>query len=365
MNNKKTDQEIADKLIGFLRKRESAKREEEEFVWNRIVAEIEKKEKAGRRIQLYRICSMAATFLLLLGLAGYYVQRETRSSLEQYVGLLQPIATDSIRQIQIHLSDGNQMNVEEQVARIAYSAEGKLSVEGNDRTFSDKKKKVGHENKVAYDQIVVPMGKLSHLVLSDGSTLDINSGTRVVYPRVFESGHREIYVEGEVCLHVAKNEKAPFIVKTESFDIKVLGTTFNVNAYKGASRSEVVLVEGSIHLSDRNERSVVMEPDRLVAVENGEIGKPEVVDASSYITWTEGLMTVSAEPLDEVCRRLERFYGVRINVEPEAGKLEMRGKIDLTFPIEDLIDLIEKTAPVVSKKTPKGEYIISYKDKRE
>lgn len=72
-----------------------------------------------------------------------------------------------------------------------------------------------------YNQIVVPKGKYTHLTLSDGSTVHINSGTRVVYPRAFSGNHREIYVEGEVCLNVTKNEKLPFVVKTTSFDVGI------------------------------------------------------------------------------------------------------------------------------------------------
>lgn len=200
------------------------------------------------------------------------------------------------------------------------------------------------------------------MVLSDGSTIDINSGSRVVYPRVFAPDQREIYVEGEVCLHVAKNEKAPFIVKTESFDVKVLGTTFNVNAYKDAPRSEVVLVEGSVCLSDRQNHSVVMEPDRLVAVEDGEMQKPQMVNVNKYIAWTDGLMILSEESLEMVLKRLARFYGVRVNISPEVVHLEMRGKIDLTLSFDELMELIKSTAPVTCVKNKDGSYSISCKN---
>ena len=73
MNNKKIDQEVVGKLLSFLRNRESAKREGEQFVWDKIMSDIENKEKVGKRVLLYQILLMAATFLLLLGLTGYYL----------------------------------------------------------------------------------------------------------------------------------------------------------------------------------------------------------------------------------------------------------------------------------------------------
>lgn len=80
----------------------------------------------------------------------------------------------------------------------------------------------------------------------------INSGSHVIYPSDFDKDKREILVEGEVYLEVAKDPKRPFFVKTKDFDVKVLGTTFNVSAYKDDAIASVVLVEGKVEV-DNNE----------------------------------------------------------------------------------------------------------------
>lgn len=75
-----------------------------------------------------------------------------------------------------------------------------------------------------------------------------NSGSHVIYPSDFDKNKREILVEGEVYLEVAKDPKRPFFVKTKDFDVKVLGTTFNVSAYKDDAIASVVLVEGKVEV---------------------------------------------------------------------------------------------------------------------
>lgn len=140
LNNKNTDQEIINKLLSFLRERENIKQEREQLVWERIMSDVEKKQSVKKRKHLNWIFSAAAVFLLLLGFVGYYRQYGSSSSLERYVGTLSPVVTDSIQQIQIHLSEGDMMHIDKQTAYITYSAKGEISVEGKERKVSVKEK---------------------------------------------------------------------------------------------------------------------------------------------------------------------------------------------------------------------------------
>ena len=91
-------------------------------------------------------------------------------------------------------------------ARISYSQEGEASV--NEQQVESK------PQKTEYNQLIVPKGKTSRLVLADGTSLYVNAGTKVVYPSVFEGKSREIYVDGEIFIDVKKDTEKPFIVKT-------------------------------------------------------------------------------------------------------------------------------------------------------
>lgn len=356
---KRQYQEIVKQLTAYLRKRESEPIGGEAELWKKIEKKIADKKNnfPKRKRRLYFISTAAAAILFLFYLSADHFLLKDSGALDNYVKLLEEPEWDS-SQIQVYLSPEKKMNVEENKATVTYSTKGKVSINEKVQEQPVAEKNADQE----YNQIVVPKGKYTHLTLSDGSTVHINSGTRVVYPRVFSSDHREIYVEGEVCLHVTKNEKAPFVVKTTSFEVEVLGTTFNVSAYKDEPDGTVVLVEGSVQLSDHNKNNIKIKPNQMVSVNEGKVDSVKEVEASDYTAWTEGLMILSLEPLAETFRKLERFYGVTIQISPDAAQLKMRGKIDLKQPFDDVLTLITKTAPVTSQKKENGVYYVLKKE---
>lgn len=321
-----------------------------------------------RRYHIYIYSAAAILLLLLLIPISYYSGNDPGNrlgndkwnmdkALDLYV---QQNTFTKDDQIKVYLSPTEEVHVEGGKASVAYSAQGTVSI--NDKEHQQETVEATADTlktkEPEYNQIVVPHGKFTSLILSDGTKVYINSATRVIYPKVFESDQRKIYIEGEAYLEVAKDKQKPFIVKTSSFEVKVLGTSFNVNAYKDDLKAEVVLLEGSIELSDKQDKSMLLKPNQLALVEKGEIKNVKEVNAADYIVWKDGLLILDSEPLSSVCKRLERFYGYRISVSPQAGKLEMNGKIDLYQSVDDLMKLISLTAPIVWKKNKEGIYLI-------
>lgn len=355
--DKKQYQEIMKQLTAYLQVRENEPIRGKDELWRKIKKEISGNENYSLKRRFYFISTVAAAILFLFILSVNHFLLKDSESLDNFVKLLDEPAWDSSH-IQVYLSPQMKMNVEENKATVTYSTKGKVSI---NEKIPDQP--IAEENTdQEYNQIIVPRGKYTRLTLSDGSSVHINSGTRVVYPRIFSSDHREIYVEGEVCLHVTKNEKAPFVVKTSSFEVEVLGTTFNVSAYKDEPNGTVVLVEGSVRLSDYNKNNIEMMPDQLASVKKGKVDSIITVNASDYITWTDGLMTLSLESLADTFRKLERFYGVTVCISPDVAQLKMRGKVDLNQSFDDVMTLITKTAPVVSHKNEDGVYYVCKKE---
>lgn len=346
-------QKVTDRLVAYLRARDSEQKRGEDEVWKRIEENIERRKTFSLRRRLY-VVSTAAAVLLLFFLSVEYLWFRESNTLNTYVALLdEPVFESS--QIQVYLSPEEKVTLEENSVSVTYTPKGYVSI-NKEKKDTVPRKKVEQE----YNQIIVPKGKYTYLTLSDGSTVHINSGTRVVYPRVFSSGRREIYVEGEACLHVTKNEHAPFIVKTSSFDVEVLGTTFNVNAYKNDPNGEVVLVNGSVRLSDQTKKQIELKPDQMAVINRGKVGAVKKVNALDYTAWTDGLLVLHSEPLESLFKKLERFYGVSLRVSPEAGVLNMKGKVDLKQSLDDLLALIASTAPIHYEKR-EGVYYINIK----
>lgn len=350
---------IANKFIRYFKTKDRKPRKGEGELWNLISAEIEKVEsKSQRRKVLPWVASLtgiAASVLLLLYIGDAF-QTISPSKLENYISLLSD-EVDSHNQVRLLLSDNEVVDMNTDSVSILYSADGTIKI---DEQLHQQPATDVRDTETEFNQIIVPKGKYIFITLSDGTKMHVNSGTRVVYPRVFADTNREIYVEGEVFLDVVKNEKKPFLVKTSKFDVEVLGTAFNINAYKNENYGEVVLARGSIKLTDKESNAVMLKPNNLVSIENGKAGHARFVNAADYTAWTEGLLITHTETLAAVFRRLTRFYDIPITVTADVQSLVVNGKLDLKQSLPELLRLISVAAPI-DYKEENGGYTISRK----
>lgn len=354
---------ITDRIISFLKFRDYQKRDDEAEMWSRITGEIAEKEKSvqrQKRIQrIYMTVSAVAACTFILLYIGKVAFVDEDNSLDKYISRLSD-TSGSVQQVQLLLSGQKAVCMDQDSVGIIYSPEGEVQINGGRPADSETRNENAEGEE--FNQIVVPKGKYTHLMLSDGTRMHVNSGSMVVYPRVFVGERREIYVEGEVFLEVTPDKKKPFIVKTYQCEVEVLGTSFNINAYKQNRQAEVVLVEGAVKLSDKHDNEVLMKPDNLVTVDSGRMGKVRRVNAKDYTAWIEGLLILHAEPLKSVFGKLERFYDVPIVVDPAIQMEIVDGKLDLSLPLPELIRLISVVSPI-DYQLDNGTYYIGNKKK--
>ena len=331
-------------LIRYFKSKEVVpSKNEEDKIWNDIVCEIENSRRKHRFIKMRNIsiASLSAAAMRAGALWFLHFDRyENNNDLMVAYQSMNDYATES-KEIKI-LAEDKQMAEVKNNATIDYS-KSDSQVEVDD-------KKIEKAEKVQYHQLVVPKGKHTRLILADGSVMHVNAATKVVYPDRFEDDRREIFVDGEIFIDVAKNEKVPFVVRTNSCDIQVLGTAFNVQAYKTDANTEVALVRGSIKLKDKENKELLLKPNELATVSENRIQGKKKVDASDYITWTKGLLKLDATPLSSVFKRLERYYGVQIAYSEEVGNMKMYGNLDLECPAEEVLRRLEYTAPISFEK---------------
>lgn len=188
----------------------------------------------------------------------------------------------------------------------------------------------------AINQIMVPKGKRASITFSDGTKMFINAGTRVFYPAVFSKDKREILVEGEVFLEVRKDVSRPFIVKTSGFDVRVLGTQFNVSAYKEDPSATVVLVDGEVEVAvGKNEKSLLA-PNQMIEI-NAQGSNIKEVDVLEYICWKDNMMLLKGRTTGEVLNRLSRYYDQKIIYDADIEDIPISGKLDLREEVMDAI----------------------------
>ena len=190
------------------------------------------------------------------------------------------------------------------------------------------------------EEVEVPVGEKMTLMLADGTRIIANSRTVVRYPKRFNGEYREVYVKGEAYFDVAHDAEHPFLVNSDNFRVKVLGTKFNVNNYD-ASDSQVVLVQGSVELKTSNNDRVRMKPNELVNLQEGGFAEERLVNTDEYTCWMQGMISLTGESVESVAQRLSHYYGVTILFDEKMSANKLYGKLVLDDQVKDVLKAIE------------------------
>lgn len=215
------------------------------------------------------------------------------------------------------------------------------------------------DDSMAYHTLLVPAGEHATLLLCDGTRISLNAGSRLDYPSSFDGEQRRVKLKGEAYFEVAKDKKHPFVVDLQGLDIKVLGTKFNVRAYKNENYW-VNLVEGGVEVCTGDGKNrVTMKPDDQVCYTTGHrlLVKSDV-DASASLAWMSGGLKLHGLTLREIANILERKYSVEIHVSPDlAGEL-FNCHFDSTITLQEALKLLSESGRF--KYREKGNEIYFY-----
>lgn len=156
----------------------------------------------------------------------------------------------------------------------------------------------------------VPVAEMTRLTLPDGTEVQMNSTTTLLYPEQFTGESRSVYLLGEANFKVAKNEKQPFIVKSNDFQVTALGTEFNMKAYPGDSTLSAILLSGSVEVRFNNLASaLILKPSEQFTynrqTKEETISHPDLYDATA---WQKGELVFKSTSLREIITVLERKY---------------------------------------------------------
>ena len=155
--------------------------------------------------------------------------------------------------------------------------------------------------------------------LPDGTVVQLNSDSKLVIPEFFADDVREVYLTGEAFFDVVKDSSRPFVIRTPGLKVKVLGTSFNVRAYKNDTAESVAVKSGEVTVSRLlSQDDVMLTPNEMVSiVEHGGFEKAVIADQDQVFGWTERRLVFVDEPLDRVLETISRWYGVSIDTEAE------------------------------------------------
>lgn len=311
-------------------------------LWNRIENHTSKQKKHIFRLSRWVV---AASILLVLGVSVviYFQLAQDQDTPINYQAIVKVEPTDN--EVMLIFSDQTEEIISSRDIEIQYDSIGEILVNSDKRLAQKPAESKSGEQQL--NQLVVPRGKRTTLILSDGTKLWLNSGSRAIYPVVFAKKEREIFIEGEAYLEVAPDHIKPFFVVTNQIHVRVLGTKFNVSAYPEDASASVVLVEGSVQATV-DSKKVTMKPNQLLAYEKktGATVLKET-DVLRYISWKDGWIYCEKETMETLAAKLSRFYNVKIEFKDQQARgLTLTGKLDLKTDCADIFKAISSTAPI-------------------
>lgn len=307
----------------------------EKELWKRIQHTNQVIVQRKKRLSIFRYSSIAASVLLVLGISLFsYLKNGNNSEVQSLVDFANANTIHSQQKskyIQL-ISNNEALMLVGTQAEVEYDESGKLKVNKETIKSSDAKNETA-----AFNQLRVPYGKRAFLALSDGTELWVNVGTVVSYPTVFASDIREIYVDGEVYANVTHDPNRPFIIRTSKLDVRVLGTSFNVSAYKSDNQTNVVLVNGLVNIQPKKGKEAIVKPNQMY-VYTDQSTTLKKVDVENYISWRDGNYNFRNESIENILLHLSRYYNVTMKFPDSASGISFSGKLEIKDDITQILN---------------------------
>lgn len=213
-----------------------------------------------------------------------------------------------------------------------------------------------------YTEVVAPAGEQIQVVLQDGTTVLLNSQTKLKYPQKFGFFSRTVTLSGEAYFVVAKERTRPFIVDLKDLKVEVTGTKFNIKSYENED-IWVTLHEGGVLLKDNRERKYPLIPGESAEFERSsghcQISRPS--DMGIISAWRYNRLNFYLTPLGDILKVLKRQYDTHFMVT-DSLLLDSRFTLSTTkVNVEDVLKDLETVSHIVFKETEKGAYEVSCK----
>lgn len=202
------------------------------------------------------------------------------------------------------------------------------------------------------------------VVLPDGSKVALNHGSKLTYPKQFKGNTRVVRLSGEAFFEVTHNAEKPFIIQTKNAAVKVLGTSFNVQAYDSDETVEVFVKTGKVELMQTGSELAMNNKVLLLPGEKGTFNSitsrllKEVTEKSNDMAWLTHEIEFDATPLNKVIETIERAYNINIDVDEN---VDLSLELTSTFNRQDpnyIMEVVAFTHGLHLNKINQNTYVI-------
>ena len=294
----------------------------------KILADVKRRKK--RNLIITSITSVAALLLVAAGLYAYLAHRPIQQ------GFATRNHPANVERVELQLANGKIIDLSSEKQQVQV---GGVTINNTKQTLTYA---ANNSTPAGWATLNVPAGKDYKIELSDGTEVWLNAATRLSFPFTFNGRSREVTINGEAYLKVAKNTQQPFIVHLPQSTVQVLGTAFNVNTYD-SGQVKVSLLEGSVRMLAPN-HDRVLQPGYAIHYESGKGMDVERFDEAEVLSWQHGIYTFDDRPLEDVCNIIPRWYGIKVVIDnPQTARRHFTGYFDRNKPVQTALEHLKAT----------------------
>lgn len=194
-------------------------------------------------------------------------------------------------------------------------------------------------------KVYTPNDKRYHVILTDGTNIELNGNSILTFGLFEESNKRNVALIGEAFFDVARNEHAPFTVQSSDLRVKVLGTEFNISNYPDNGYTSTTLIEGSVEVSTPTNKSFTIKPGNQARLyKDSENIEVKSVDVQEVVAWTSGRMIFNNEKFADLIPKLNRWYGINFTLsDKELSNVRFTGTLKKENDLTHFLQMLKYT----------------------
>lgn len=293
---------------------------------------------------LVKAAAIAASFLLLASLTFWFYHEKGQAVSNK---LSRQASLDSLAanegEVSLLLADGSLLYMDHIESGDPYEL-GKKTLEkvAADELILGNSKKNASSPVPSLASLIVPKGKTFKLTLDDGTRVWVNTASTITFPSDMGENERQVILEnGEAYFEVAKDKNRPFTLRAGNASIQVLGTKFNVHAYKEEEKVVTTLIEGSVKLSNAT-RTTMLKPNQQAINYNksNELTKKEV-DVDHVLAWQKGYFVFDDQDIRSIMNDVSRWYDVEVSYQGAVSQKKFGGTFSKSKNVAELLSYLE------------------------
>lgn len=306
---------------------------EQELIYQRIL-----ERRQPRRVRPLGRWAAAAAILLLIATGTYLWMRPAPKT--NVVAVQEQDVKPGSNKATLILADGSTITLDSTGKQVLQQGSTAVQQNGGQLVYNVQ----GRSSTISYNTLNTPRGGQFQLQLPDGSKVWLNAASSLRYPTVFNGKERVVEITGEAYFEIAKNATMPFRVKIAGgAEVEVLGTSFNINAYRDEPATRTTLIEGSVRLHAQHGVMKLAPGQQGYVNVAGDVQLIKDANIEQAIAWKKGLFNFNKMDLEEAMKQLSRWYNVEVVYENGIPLKKFGGEVQRSLNLSDVLEILKLT----------------------